>query len=609
MGINKSRDSNFRKVTSSFRAGHYGISKAGKSLNYLNRVSPEEEEQEEEGVSQRSFDPTRFMNKKTAKAWEKLSESKKQYYKAQAEREVKRKGVPEGIAKHSTAETTEEVTAEQFRQDQEWIEETRDIKRQDEEKKKGKIAAGKEKGKIATGKNLSGGAGKGIKMTAAHETREGVKAGIAAAETSGAVTAAASATGGAGTAVQVSKKTADLFVDSLTMQKEYAEQGQLRYKLEQVKEENRGMGSLASAALFMGASMATSALSLVASVFQALVSVLATIMAIVFPTTAILVVAVSIFMSVIAPAEEDPPYTGTGIVEVALSEVGYHESGGTNNNGNITKYGQWIGMNGQSWCHTFVSWCANECGLIEKKVIPKTASCAVGRSWFIEKGQYRNASSGYKPKGGDIVYFDYEGRGVPGHSGIVEFTENGVVHTVEGNRSNEVQKGLYKLDSVAIMGYGTPKYPEESYGSGKTIKLPENLGSVYTYMGWNMVTNTSSAQYKLRIQSGEKYDEDGFGRIGERYVIACTTTYGKVGDEVDFVLKNGQVIHGVIGDIKNQDDAGCNKWGHQEGNCVVEFCVNKATWYGTNKTVDKFHPEWDNTTVVKAINLGKNHLK
>lgn len=134
------------------------------------------------------------------------------------------------------------------------------------------------------------------------------------------------------------------------------------------------------------------------------------------------------------------------------------------------------------------------------------------------------------------------------------------------------------------------------------------MGSVYTYMGWNMVTNKSSRQYKLRIKTGENYDSNGFGKIDDRYVIACTTTYGKVGDCVDFVLANGKVIHGVIGDIKNQDDAGCNKWGHQNGKCVVEFCVKKSSWYGTGKTVVKYHPEWANTTVVKAVNLRKNYL-
>lgn len=150
---------------------------------------------------------------------------------------------------------------------------------------------------------------------------------------------------------------------------------------------------------------------------------------------------------------------------------------------------------------------------------------------------------------------------------------------------------------------------QDGYGSGKTINIPSPYGDSFTYMGWSLITATGSNQYKLRVKTGEHYDANGFGKIGDRYVIACTPTFGKIGDEIDFVLANGRVIHGVMGDEKNMSDAGCNKWGHDNGHSVVEFVVNKSMWYHTGKTVTKFHPEWEKSRVVKAINLGKNHLR
>ena len=36
-----------------------------------------------------------------------------------------------------------------------------------------------------------------------------------------------------------------------------------------------------------------------------------------------------------------------------------------------------------------------------------------------------------------------------------------------------------------------------------------------------------------------------------------------------------------MGDEKNMSDAGCNKWGHDNGHSVVEFVVNKSMWYHT----------------------------
>ena len=97
--------------------------------------------------------------------------------------------------------------------------------------------------------------------------------------------------------------------------------------------------------------------------------------------------------------------------------------------------------------------------------------------------------------------------------------------------------------------------------------------------------------------------QNGFGKIGDRYVVATTTTFGNVGDFIDVVQSDGTVIKCVIGDIKNQNDAGCTKWGHNNGQCVVEFVVDKSSWYGTSKTVDGYHPEWKQT-VDKIINKG-----
>lgn len=93
-------------------------------------------------------------------------------------------------------------------------------------------------------------------------------------------------------------------------------------------------------------------------------------------------------------------------------------------------------------------------------------------------------------------------------------------------------------------------------------------------------------------------------------MIACTTLYGQVGDYIDFYRENGDVLHCVIGDIKNQNDAGCNQYGHQNGRCVVEFVVQYSTWYPShaNPGTPNCKPEW-NSRVVRAVNLGYNYLQ
>lgn len=141
----------------------------------------------------------------------------------------------------------------------------------------------------------------------------------------------------------------------------------------------------------------------------------------------------------------------------------------------------------------------------------------------------------------------------------------------------------------------------------KVINVPNNLGKVHTYMGWQMITSKTSEQYKLREKAGESYDSEGFAKIGDRYVVATTTTFGEVGDSVDFEQADGSVIKCIIGDVKNQKDYGCNKWGHDNGQTIVEFIVDKKSWYDSNHSnpgTAKCHPEW-RQCITKATNYGK----
>lgn len=151
----------------------------------------------------------------------------------------------------------------------------------------------------------------------------------------------------------------------------------------------------------------------------------------------------------------------------------------------------------------------------------------------------------------------------------------------------------------------------EAIEEGTTINIPSGLGSVHTYMGWQMITSTTSTQYKLREQAGMNFDEEGFGKINGRYVIACTTTFGKVGDYIDFYQEDGTIIPCIIGDIKSRNDAGCNKWGHQNGHCIIEFVVDKNSWYNSghpNPGNAACHPEW-NKNLRKAVNGGSYFKK
>lgn len=778
MAVKKAKEASFKKMDSAFATSQSAIQKV-QNTDPLN--GNEEQEQGNENVS---IDLAHYLSKKEKKEWKRLSYTAKQRYIRQAERQLKRQKKRNGIAKTepSSVQEKEKQAAKIFSKERKYRSNTWkepvDKKEIGSHGGNGEIASKSRDSRAAIrSQSTVAGGEKAVDIASSSTSAETAKAaGNAATKT---VDTAAASTG-AGLAALVAKKTAENFKEMLQQKNTAIESQRIKTqtKLSRLIEENKTAGSPGVAAAAMLASVVVTVMYFAAQIAVTIFFVLLILLIPIIVIVSFLGIIITL-LSGFAAAVDNTDYasgSGASIVAVAVQEIGYHEGAG-----NHTKYGVYTGTDGMSWCHAFVSWCANECGFIESNIIPKTAACETGRQWFIHKQQYQKAGS-YTPQAGDIIYFDKGGVGESHHVGIVEYVENGIVHTIEGNKNNQVMRGHYELTYKGIMGYGTPDYPDEgltsstaseilskaqeigkmmveekwvysntdlkgslaaaeqsakrtncahgvclvlqevgllkkgqiffgnksgelscngtvrkqiekgfdiiktggkkskdldlkpgdiclfkghtniyagkdengktywydfgrdqtkdkkpgsvfvksvrkgeinwavitvilrvkdqdSYGSGKTINIPSPYGDSFTYMGWSLITSTGSNQYKLRVKTGEHYDANGFGKIGDRYVIACTPTFGKIGDEIDFVLANGRVIHGVMGDEKNMSDAGCNKWGHDGGHSVVEFVVNKSMWYHTGTTVTRFHPEWAKSRVVKAVNLGKNHLR
>ena len=150
------------------------------------------------------------------------------------------------------------------------------------------------------------------------------------------------------------------------------------------------------------------------------------------------------------------------IIAVAAKEIGYKEYQGNNN-----KFGVWYGMNNQPWCAMFVSWCADQVGVLgnnnKSGIIPRTAWVPDYLTYYSSKGLYK-AKGSYTPKGGDIIIY-----GSNSHVGLVEQVSNGKVITIEGNTSANGNSsngdGVYRrtrsLNDSWIKGYCVPEYEEE----------------------------------------------------------------------------------------------------------------------------------------------------
>ena len=176
------------------------------------------------------------------------------------------------------------------------------------------------------------------------------------------------------------------------------------------------------------------------------------------------------------------------IVEVALSQKGYKE--GANND---TKYGEWYGLNYNPWCAMFVSWCADQVGILDT-LIPKFAGCTTG--FRIMKDMGITTKEHIVPQKGDLIFFDWDRSGDYDHVGIVTDANGSSVYTVEGNHNDMVDTFVYPITASYIAGYARPKYEDEPSPS----PLPGYRDYVYDYQcAWN---KTYGSKYHYLEEDG-----------------------------------------------------------------------------------------------------------
>ena len=163
---------------------------------------------------------------------------------------------------------------------------------------------------------------------------------------------------------------------------------------------------------------------------------------------------------------------------------------------------------------------------------------------------------------------------------------------------------------------------------GTIIKIPDNLGKIYTLTYYSdkgfvfvpsMRTSIAKGSNQERVWKawkllGAKYD-NGLATIDGAYLVAVTSTFGKVGDMLEITFRNGDTMLAVIADEKSQqyvawDHNPANVYGHNNGANVVEFEVDPIYYVKYN------HPSspiiWNNDLknsggVAQIENLGHKY--
>lgn len=115
-----------------------------------------------------------------------------------------------------------------------------------------------------------------------------------------------------------------------------------------------------------------------------------------------------------------------------------------------------------SWCATFVSAVAIQCGLTD--IIPTECGCQRQIELFKAMDCWEE-SDNYIPSPGDIIYYSTAGSKKSGdntgwsdHVGIVVAVEGKTIHVIEGNYNDQVKYRTIKVGHKLIRGYGLPDF-------------------------------------------------------------------------------------------------------------------------------------------------------
>ena len=299
-------------------------------------------------------------------------------------------------------------------------------------------------------------------------------------------------------------------------------------------------------------------------------------------------------------------YTAKKVLAIAIAELGYCEKE-TNSqldsktanagDGNYTKYardlaeaGYYNGnKNGYPWCDVWHDHChyvaAGRDAKLAQEVTCQSGPYGAGCTW--SEKYYKDAGRLFysDPQPGDQVFF---GKGDDAeHTGIVEYVEDGKLHTIEGNTSNKVARRVYDLDDPYIRSYGRPKYAAEEaapvtltgtastgsdadnkaiiaylkgkgfnifgvYGTLANLIAECNLKSNNLQNTGNTKLNMSDAEYTAAVDNGSytKFATDSHG-----YGLCQWTYHTRKANLLDFAKAAGK----TVADWKMQIDFMCKE--------------------------------------------------
>jgi hypothetical protein len=164
----------------------------------------------------------------------------------------------------------------------------------------------------------------------------------------------------------------------------------------------------------------------------------------------------------IAAIPQGASLAGWNALQVAKAEMaaGAREIGGDDRGPFCKKYLALTGLDeGNDWCAAFVSFCFHE-GNPGAMPYKPTAGARATLKAFTDKGWGYKASFDNPPLPGDIIVWWRKSlkNSWKGHIGIVSGYADGMVYTIEGNKTSKVANFSYVFDQIdKLLGFARAK--------------------------------------------------------------------------------------------------------------------------------------------------------
>lgn len=141
---------------------------------------------------------------------------------------------------------------------------------------------------------------------------------------------------------------------------------------------------------------------------------------------------------------------------------------------------------------------------------------------------------------------------------------------------------------------------------GREFNIPSNIDSSFKcFEDGKYITDRTSPQFSIVHSNPTIVGNHGIYNRNNRYLVAVSKRYGKIGDNLTIKMENGITLHVTIGDHKKNSETlnvgyGMHRISNSK-NCLLEFIVDEQKLNYKIKMLGDFSPIYPGK-ISKVIN-------